>query len=147
MNQLLLVNKGIKIDIFGRKGQSYNIIKFYNQNYSTALFIQNTNTLYYQNYSTARFIQNTNIFWIVFQEKYEVFRHLIKDNKYENNKINKQYGQVYVFTKFQFASSHIYVSFYLIKNRNFQGENINLWLLYLYFLFRMVSNSSWLCGN
>ena len=34
--------------------------------------------------------------WIVFQEKYEVFRHLIKDkdNKYENNKINKQYGQV-----------------------------------------------------
>ena len=34
--------------------------------------------------------------WIVFQEKYEVFRHLIKDkdNKYENNKINKQYGKV-----------------------------------------------------
>ena len=32
----------------------------------------------------------------IFQEKYEVFRHLIKDkdNKYENNKINKQFGQV-----------------------------------------------------
>jgi hypothetical protein len=32
--------------------------------------------------------------WIVFQKKYEVLRHLIKDNKYENDKINKQYGQV-----------------------------------------------------
>ena len=30
----------------------------------------------------------------LFEEKYEVFRHLIKDNKYENSKINKQYGQV-----------------------------------------------------
>ena len=146
MNQLLLVNKGIKIDIFGRKGQSYNIIKFYNQNYSTALFIQNTNTLYYQNYSTALFIQNTNIFWIVFQEKYEVFRNLIKDNKYDNNKINKQYGQVYVFTKFQFASSHIYVSFYLTK-KTFSGEKYKSVAALLVFLFRMVSNSSWLCGN
>jgi hypothetical protein len=37
----------------------------------------------------------TQFVWIVFQEKYEVFRHLIKDNKKnENNKINKQYGQV-----------------------------------------------------
>ena len=40
------------------------------------------------------FWKNGNPVWIVFQEKYEVFRHLIKHNKYENNKINKQYGQV-----------------------------------------------------
>ena len=39
-------------------------------------------------YSATLFnIYNTNIVWIVFQEKYEIFRHLIKDNKYENNKI------------------------------------------------------------
>ena len=43
-------------------------------------------------YSTF-YIEYYNTVWIVFQEKYEVFRHLIKDNKYENNKLfNKQYG-------------------------------------------------------
>jgi hypothetical protein len=50
------------------------------------------------------FIYNTNTVWI--EEKYEVFRHLIKDNKYKNNKINKQYGQV----RFQFAS---FMSFFI----------------------------------
>ena len=39
------------------------------------------------NCATVLFIWNTNTVWLVFQEKYEVFRHLIKDNKYENNKI------------------------------------------------------------
>ena len=54
-------------------------------------------------YSTF-YIEYTNTVWIVFQEKYEVFRHLIKDNKYENNKINKQYGRQ---VRFLFALSHI----------------------------------------
>jgi hypothetical protein len=65
---------------------------------------------------------------IVFQEKYGVFRHLIEDNKYENNKINKQHRQVPI--------SWLFFSFYITKNRNFQGKIIKLWLLYLYFLFR-----------
>jgi hypothetical protein len=44
-------------------------------------------------YSATLFnIYNTNIVWIVFQEKYEIFRHLIKDNRYENNKVNKQWS-------------------------------------------------------
>ena len=48
-------------------------------------------------YTTS--IQNSNTVWIVFQEQYEVFCHLIKDNKYENYKINNLYEQV----RYQFA--------------------------------------------
>jgi hypothetical protein len=40
------------------------------------------------------FLKKTNTVCIVFQKKYEVlhvFHHLIKDNKYGSNKINKQH--------------------------------------------------------
>jgi hypothetical protein len=42
----------------------------------------------------SKLLYSTFYVELVFQEKYEVFRHLIKDNKYENSKINKQNGQV-----------------------------------------------------
>ena len=54
----------------------------------------------------------------VFQEKYEVFSHLIKENKFENNKINKQCGQV----RFQFAPSHIYAFYQLTKTEIFREK-------------------------
>jgi hypothetical protein len=67
-----------------------------------------------------------NTVWIVFQKKYEVFRHLIKDNKYENNKIQLNYKNKYVFSSLHL----IYLCLFLSnKNRNFQGKIINLWLL------------------
>jgi hypothetical protein len=64
-------------------------------------------------------IVNTNTVWIVFQRQYEVFRHLIKDNKYENNKINKLHRQV------RFSWLHlIFMSLIFIKQKQkFSGKN------------------------
>jgi hypothetical protein len=68
--------------------------------------------------STGKYPTSVLLYWP--SDKYEVFRHLIKDkdNIYENNKINKQYGQV----RFYFASSHKYVSFYRKNPEIFRGK-------------------------